>query len=175
MKKILIVVVLLMNLLATQAKAQCSDTHFLCKKQFSKEDKKGGWNINQQSHSESVEKGQVYELTLSAYQGLEYRLSVCTDIDGGTSATFQLAHDVMITVTDSSGNTSIERQRKVIFDNTTDATELHILFRSNKTEKFYLSINVPTAGKSKNSKLKDTDNVCVGVLLEHRKTKSSAL
>ncbi|MFT5820067.1 MAG: hypothetical protein ACI8ZM_001301 [Crocinitomix sp.] len=175
MKKILLVGLLLINFIAVQTYAQCDGTHLLCKKQLSKEDKKSGWNVNKQSESLSVEKSEEFEMFVTAYKGLEYRLSVCTDIDGGTAVPFQLSQDMMVTVTDSSGNTKIEKQRKVIFDNAADHTELYVLFRSNKTEKFYLTIGVPSTGKSASKKLKNTDLVCLGVLLEHRKTKTSAL
>lgn len=174
MKKLLLVGLLLTNLLAVEAGAQCNETFNLCKKQLSKEDKKAGWFVNQQSQSISFEKGKTYETTVTAYKGYEYRLSLCTDIDGGTPAKFVLSQDVMVTVTDSSGNSTIEKQRKVIFDNTENTEELYVLFRSNKTEKFYLSVSIPTVGKSASKKLKGTENVCVGVLLEHRKTKKSA-
>jgi hypothetical protein len=175
MKKILLVALLFMSFTAVQTYAQCEGTHLLCKKQLSKEDKKAGWNVNKQSESLSLEKGEEFEMFVTAYKGLEYRLSVCTDIDGGTPVPFQLSQDMMVTVTDSSGNTKIEKQRTVIFDNAADNTELYVLFRSNKTEKFYLTIGIPSTGSSTNKKLKKTDLICLGVLLEHRKTKNSAL
>ncbi|NOQ71032.1 MAG: hypothetical protein GQ574_03460 [Crocinitomix sp.] len=175
MKKILLVAILFMNLIAVQTYAQCEGTHLLCKKQLSKEDKKAGWNVNKQSESLSVEKGETFEMFVTAYQGLEYRLSVCTDIHGGTPVPFQVAQDMMVNVTDSTGNTKIEKQRKVIFDNAIETEELYVLFRSNKTEKFYLTIGIPSTGISASKKLKKTDFVCLGVLLEHRKTKKSAL
>lgn len=175
MKKTLLLTVLLMNLIAMQATAQCDGTHLLCKKQLSKEDKKAGWNVNKQSESLSVEKGTDYEMFVTAYQGLEYRLSLCTAIGGGTPVNFQLAQDMMITITDSLGNTRIEKQRKIIFDNATDNADLYVLFRSNKTEKYYLTVRIPSMGKSSNKKFKNTDLICLGVLLEHRKTKKSAL
>jgi hypothetical protein len=175
MKKILLIAVLLMNFIAVSAHAQCEETYILCKKQFSKADKKAGWNVNKQSLGIAAEKGQVFETTLSAYKGLEYRLSVCSEIDGGTAADFILEQETRVTVTDSAGNTSIERQRTVIFDSTTDPEEFYVLFRSNKTEKFYLTVNVPSGAKSSNKKLKNTESICIGILLEHRKTKKSAL
>ncbi len=163
-----------MNFAPLEVMAQCEEAYSLCTKQLSKEDKKAGWNVNKQSLGVSFEKGEVYEMDISAYSGLEYRLSVCSDIAGGTEAKFQLEQEVMVTVEDSLGNVTIERQRKVIFDNTTgENEELYVLFRSNKkNEKFYLSVNVPSEGKSK--KLGNTESVCVGVLLEHRRTKKSA-
>ena len=76
---------------------------------------------------------------------------------------------------DSVDNTSkVVREREVIFDNTNNAEELYILFRSNnKSEVFYITVNIPSAGKSK--KFKDSDFVCIGMLLEHRRTKKSSL
>jgi len=176
MKKILLIGIILTNLFAVQANAQCNETHLRCKKLLPKTDKKAGWNVNKQSHSESVEKGSEYEMFITAYKGLEYRLSVCTDVDGGTAVKFQLARDMMVTVKDSSGNTSIQKQRKIVFDNSEDENgELFVQFRSDKTEKFYLIVTIPSAGKSSAKKLKKTSFVCLGVFLEHRKMKKSAL
>ena len=173
MRKILLIAVLLMNFVAVQATAQCEETYLLCKKHFTKEENKAGWNVNKQSQGLSVEKGTEYETIVTAYKGLEYRLSVCTDIEGGIPANFKLERESMVTVTDSTGNTTIERQREVVFDSSINLEELYVLFRSNKTENFYLTVTIPSTGKSK--KLKDSDNVCIGVLLEHRKTKKSSL
>lgn len=174
MKKILLLSILSINFIALQTYAQCNETYNLCFKQLSKEDKKADWFVNKQSQSVAFQKGEAYETTLTAYKGFEYRLSVCADIDGGIPAQFQLSQDVMVNVTDSTGNTSIEKQRKVIFDNTDGNEELYVLFRSNKNEKFYLTVHVPAAGKSANKKLKNTEDACIGVLLEHRKTRNSS-
>ena len=65
---------------------------------------------------------------------------------------------------------NIKRQREVIFDNEDDGMTPFVLFTSDKTRKFYLSVNVPATGSSDNKKLTNSDNVCVGVLLEHRRT-----
>jgi len=175
MKKTLFIATLLMNIIAIQANAQCSETYNLCAKQFSKEDKNQDWNTNQQSESVSVEKGTVYETSVSAYKGMEYRLSVCTDVAGGTAAKFQLSQDVMNTIENEDGTTSIQKQRVILFDNNTDNADFYVLFRSNKTEKFYITVTIPTLGKSKNKKLKSPDYVCLGLLLEHRKVKASSL
>lgn len=175
MKKILLIAFFFANFITIQASAQCEETFNLCKKQFSKAEKKAGWNVNKQSLGISVEKGQEFETSVTAYTGLEYRVSVCSEIDGGTPINFKLEQEVLVTVTDSTGNKKIERQREVIFDNSVSTEELYVLFRSNKTEKFFLTISVPADGKSAQKQLKDTDFICIGVLLEHRKTKKSAL
>ena len=42
-------------------------------------------------------------------------------------------------------------------------------FRVEKSEKLYLRVNIPISGKSESKEFKDSDFVCVGVLLEHSK------
>jgi hypothetical protein len=170
MKKVLGIGVLLLSAIVFQAYAQCNKTHYLCMGQFSKEDKSAYWNLNNQSRSAAFEKGKVYEMSFVAYEGFEYRLSTCTDIESATGVKFELAKDIVVRVKDANGNTNIKRQREVIFDNEDDGMTPFVLFTSDKTRKFYLSVNVPATGSSDNKKLTNTDNVCVGVLLEHRRT-----
>ncbi|NOQ73691.1 MAG: hypothetical protein GQ574_16915 [Crocinitomix sp.] len=170
MRKVVGIGVLLLSAIMVQAYAQCNKTHYLCMGQFSKEDKSAYWNLNNQSRSAAFEKGKVYEMSFVAYEGFEYRLSTCTDIESSTGVKFELAKDIVVRVKDASGNTNIKRQREVIFDNEDDGMTPFVLFTSDKTRKFYLSVNVPATGSSDNKKLTNTDNVCVGVLLEHRRT-----
>lgn len=170
MKKLLFVGVLMMSIIVVEAVAQCNKTHYLCMGQFSKEDKSAFWNLNNQSRSAAFEKGKVYEMSFIAYEGFEYRLSTCTDIESATGVKFELAQDMIVRVMDENGNTNIKRQREVIFDNEDDGMTPFVLFTSDKTRKFYLSVQIPSTGSSQDRKLTNTDNVCVGVLLEHRRT-----
>lgn len=170
MKKVLGIGVLLLSAIVIQAYAQCNKTHYLCMGQFSKEDKSAYWNLNNQSRSAAFEKGKVYEMSFVAYEGFEYRLSTCTDVESVTGVKFELAKDILVRVKDADGNMNIKRQREVIFDNEDDGMTPFVLFTSDNTRKFYLSVNVPATGSSDNKKLTNSDNVCVGVLLEHRRT-----
>lgn len=170
MKKVLGIGVLLLSAIVIQAYAQCNKTHYLCMGQFSKADKSAYWNLNNQSRSAAFEKGKIYEMSFVAYEGFEYRLSTCTDIESATGIKFELAKDVVVRVKGADGSTSIKRQREVIFDNEDDGMTPFVLFTSDKTRKFYLSVNIPATGSSDNKKLTNTDNVCVGVLIEHRRT-----
>lgn len=170
MKKVLFAGIILCSAIVIQAFAQCNKTHYLCMGQFSKEDKSSYWNLNNQSRSGAFEKGKVYEMSFIAYQGFEYRVSTCTDVASSTGVKFELAQDVVVRVKDGNGNTNIKRQREVIFDNEEDGMTPYVLFTTDKTKKFYLSVNVPATGSSEDKKLTNTDNVCIGVLIEHRKT-----
>lgn len=169
MKKVLFSGVLLLSVIAIQAYAQCGNTHYLCLGQFSKEDKGAYWNLNNQSRSGAFEKGKVYEMSFIAYEGFEYRLSTCTDVASANGVVFELAQDMIVRVKDADGNTVMKRQKEVIFDNESDMAPF-VLFTTDKTRKFYLSVKVPSTGSSEDKKLTNTDNVCIGVLIEHRKT-----
>ena len=158
------------SIIVIQAYAQCGRTHYSCLDQFSKEEKGAFWNLNNQSRSAAFEKGKVYEMSFIAYEGFEYRVSTCTDVESANGVKFELAKDVIVRVKDGDGNTEIKRQREVIFDNEDDGMTPFVLFTTDKTTKFFLSVNVPATGSSEDRKLTNTDNVCVGVLIEHRRT-----
>lgn len=170
MKKVVFAGAFLFSIILLQAYAQCNRTHYMCTQQFSKEDRGSYWNMNNQSRSAAFEKGKVYEMSFIAYEGFEYRLSTCSDVESANSVKFELAKDIVVRVKDENGNTNIRRQREVIFDNEDDGMTPFVLFTTDKTTKFYVSVNVPATGSSEDKKLTNTDNVCVGVLIEHRKT-----
>ena len=101
MKKVLGIGVLLLSAIVIQAYAQCNKTHYLCMGQFSKEDKSAYWNLNNQSRSAAFEKGKVYEMSFVAYEGFEYRLTTCTDVESVTGVKFELAKDILVRVKDA--------------------------------------------------------------------------
>ena len=109
-------------------------------------------------------------MSFIAYAGFDYRISVCTDIEGGDKVRFELFHDAIVRVKDEYGNTNIKRQKESLYKNADDNLSPMVEFTVDQTKKFYLDVEVPSSGESKNKKLaKSSDNVCVGVLLEHRK------
>lgn len=170
MKKVVFSGILVLSAILIQAYAQCNRTHYLCLSQFSKEDKGAFWNLNNQSKSGAFEKGKVYEMSFICYEGFEYRLSTCTDVESANGVKFQLSQDMVVRVKDENGNTTMKRQREVIFDNEDDGMTPFVLFTTDQTKKFYVSVNVPATGSSEDKKLTNTDNVCIGVLIEHRRT-----
>lgn len=169
MKKILFAAPLLFVIIVLNTYAQCYKTHYLCTDRFSKEERGEYWNINNQSKSATFDKGKVYEMSFIAYSGFEYRVSTCTDIPSESGVKFELSQDIVVRVKDADGNTDIKKQREVIFDNEEDGMTPFVVFRTDKTKKFYLSVNVPATGSSQNKKLGNTDQVCVGALIEHRR------
>ena len=80
-----------------------------------------------------------------------------------------MLHDAIVRVKDEFGNTNIQRKKETLYSNQDDNLSPFVEFSVDQTKKFYLSVNVPASGESKDRKLSKTDNVCVGVLLEHKK------
>jgi hypothetical protein len=171
MKRALIIGAALMAFVAYEAYAQCTKTHYFCTSQLPEDQQKEFYNLNNQSKSANFAKGKTYKMSFIAYKGYDYRISVCTDIaEGGDKVRYELFHDAIVRVKDEYGNTNIQRKKESLYNNADDNLSPYLEFSVEKTTKFYLDVAVPASGESKNKKLKKTDNVCVGVLLEHKKT-----
>lgn len=170
MKRGIIIGALVFGFIAFQAYSQCKKTHYFCTSLLDKEKQAEFWNLNNQSKSATFQKGKIYKMSFIAYKGFDYRVSVCTDIvEGGDKVRFELFHDAIIRVKDEYGNTNIKRQKESLYNNTDDNLSPSLEFTVDKTKKFFLDVNVPVGGESKDRKLAKSDNVCVGVLLEHKK------
>jgi len=172
MKKALFFGFTLAVVVVLQAYSQCQKTHYFCTQQLTKEEQAEFWNLNNQSQSAMFAKGQVYEMSFIAYKGYDYRLSVCTDIVGGEKVEFEMLQDEVVRVKDEYGNTNIRKTKTSIYTNKDDSMKPTITFTTDKTKKIYVKVNVPGQGASKDKTLGKTDNVCVGVLLEHKEAAS---
>lgn len=172
MKKAALLAVIFMSGIVLEAFAQCSKTHYFCTSTLSKEEQGEYWDLNNQSKSAAVVKGEEYNLSFIAYKGYDYRLTVCTDAVEGTGETvsFVLAQDAIVRVKDEFGNTNIKKKKEDIYNNADDGNSSFVKFATDKTRKFYLTVQVPVDGESKNKKLGQQERVCLGVLLEHKKT-----
>ncbi len=168
MKRALLLTTLFVGFATIQTYAQCKKTHYFCTSQFTKEQQSEYWDLNNQSKSATFAKGKVYELSFICYKGYDYRLSVCTDILDGTGdkVSFELFQDAIVR---DEQTQRISKQRESIYNNTNDNMKTFVKFATDKTKKFYLEVNVPATGESKNKTLNQNDLVCVGVLLEHKK------
>lgn len=169
MKRAIILGSLLAVVVVLQAYSQCQKTHYFCTSVLSKEEQAEFWNLNNQSQSAMFAKGQVYEMSFIAYKGYDYRLTVCTDIvEGGDKVSFELLQDEVVRVKDEYGNTNIKKTKESIYSNADDDMKPSITFTTDKTKKIYVKVNVPSSGSSKDKSLGKSDNVCVGVLIEHK-------
>ncbi|MBD3638586.1 MAG: hypothetical protein HUJ25_14630 [Crocinitomicaceae bacterium] len=170
MKRTFLIGAVVVGIVAFQAYSQCAKTHYFCTSLLSEEQQKEYWSLNNQSKSATFAKGKTYKMSFIAYKGYDYRISVCTDIiEGGDKVRFELFHDAIVRVKDEYGNTNIKRQKESLYKNADDNLSPMVEFAVDKTTKFFLDVAVPESGESQDRKLKKSDNVCVGVLLEHKK------
>lgn len=148
------------------AYSQCQKTHYLCMDSFSKEEAAEYWNLNNQSKSAVFAKGEDYEMSFIAYKGYQYRVSACTDIveGAGERVTFELFQEVL-----KKEDGLTHKVKESFYKNTDDGNAPYVKYTSQKTTKIFIKLSVPATGESKNRKLNNTDNVCVGVLIEHKK------
>ena len=174
MKRAILLGLIFLGGIFLEAYAQCTRIHYFCSGQLSEEEQKEQlWSINNQSKSAPVAKGQEYNLSFIAYTGYDYRLTICTDAVQGAAepVNFKLSQDAIVRVKDAqTGQPILQKQPEVIFDNSSEGNQPFVKFATDKTKKFYLCVKVPSSGDSKNKQLGMEEKVCLGVLLEHKKT-----
>ena len=159
----------LIVLQSLQAQQSCRKVHNFCKELIPEEEQSKDWDLDNQSKSATVEKGKVYEMSFVAYHDYIYRISNCTDVEDGEKINFEIFHMELVRRPDKNGNPRIFKEKVSIYNNKADDMATFYKFRVEKSEKLYVQVNVPASGKSEAKQFKDSDFVCVGVLLEHKK------
>lgn len=151
------------------AQQSCKRVHEFCTNNLPEEEQVESWSFNNQSKSATFEKGKTYEMSFIAYQDFVYRLSTCTDIEEGTDKIeFELFHLELIRK-EVNGVNRLMREKVSMYSNKTDNLKEFYKFRVEKTEKLFVKVKIPGSGESADKKLRDSDFVCVGVLLQQRK------
>jgi len=145
----------------------CRKVHNYCKDAIPEEEQSKEWQLDSQSKSATVEKGKVYEMGFVAYKSYVYRISTCTDVEDAEKINFEIFHMELVRRPDKNGNPRIFKEKVSIYNNSADDMTQYYKFRVEKSEKLYLRVNVPVSGQSESKKMKGSDFVCVGVLLEH--------
>jgi len=160
----------LIGLIAIQATyaQSCRRVHNFCTENLPEEEQSKEWTFNNQSKSATFEKGKVYEMSFIAYKDYIYRISTCTDIADGEKINFEVFHNELVRK-EMNGTTRLVKEKISIFNNKTDNFKSYYKFRTEKTEKIYVKIKVPSSGESQSKQYKDSEFVCVGVLLQNRR------
>ncbi len=173
MKKILFFGIAFSGILTYQvvtAQQNCSKVHNFCKTAIPEEEQTKDWSMDNQSKSATFEKGKTYEMSFIAYQDFVYRLSTCTDVvEGGEKINFEISRMELVRKNDNAGNQRLFKEKVVVYNNNTENMKGFYKFRVEKTEKLFVKVNIPSSGKSENKSLTDSEYVCVGVLIEHRR------
>lgn len=157
---------------SVQAQQSCRKVHNFCKNVIPEDDRSKMWELDNQSKSATVEKGKVYEVSFIAYKDFVYRLSTCTDVADGEKINFEILHTELVRRPDKNGNPRIFKDKVAIYNNTSNDMTQFYKFRVEKSEKLYVKVNIPASGKSESKQFKDSDFVCVGVLLEHSRAEA---
>jgi len=152
-----------------QAQQSCRKVHEFCKDGIPEEQQTKNWEMDNQSKYATVEKGKIYEMSFIAYGNFVYRISTCTDVEDAEKINFEIFHTELVRRPDKNGNPRIFKEKVSIYNNKANDMTQFYKFRVEKSEKLYLRVNIPVSGKSEAKEFKDSDFVCVGVLLEHSK------
>lgn len=159
----------LVVLQSIQAQQSCRKVHEFCKDAIPEDEQTKNWEMDNQSKYATVEKGKTYEMAFIAYRDFVYRISTCTDVEDAEKINFEIFHTELVRRPDKDGNPRIFKEKVSIFNNKTNDMTQFYKFRVEKSEKLYVRVNIPVSGKSESKEFKDSDFVCVGVLLEHSK------
>jgi len=158
---------------ATYAQNSCKRVHNFCSEGLPEEEQTGDWSFDNQSKSATFEKGKTYEMSFVAYKNFVYRVATCTDIiEAGENIQFEVFRNELVRK-EVNGALRLLKQKKSIFNNQTSEKESFFKIRMKKTEKIFVQVSIPSSGKSATKQFKDSEYVCVGVLLEHRRVKKT--
>lgn len=151
------------------AQNSCRKVHNFCTNALPEDEQSKMWSFDNQSKSATFEKGKVYEMSFIAYKDFVYRIATCTDItEGADKINFEVFHNELVRKPMKDG-TRLIKEKISIYNNNTDNMSSFYKFRVEKTEKIYVKVNIPQGGDSATKQYKDSEYVCVGVLLQHRK------
>ena len=152
-----------------QAQQSCRKVHEFCKDGIPEEEQTKNWEMDNQTKYATVEKGKTYEMSFISYRDFVYRISTCTDVEDAEKINFEIFHTELVRRPDKDGNPRIFKEKVSIYNNKANDMTQFYKFRVEKSEKLYVRVNIPISGKSESKEFKDSDFVCVGVLLEHAK------
>jgi hypothetical protein len=163
MKKLFVLGILVIAFHAV-AGAQCRETWKFCRRG----DK--SFQFNSQSTSGVVEMGNDQTLSIMVYKDVVYRFSFCSDRDEvNGKIQFDIFEMKTVQRYDPQKQRNVyEQERVYVFRNTEVEMVQEIEFTSRETRRLFVRIVVPEAG-SGDRKMKMSDYVCVGALVEHKK------
>ena len=172
MKKVIIFGIGLIALVFIQsvnAQNSCRKVHNFCTNILPDDEQSNAWLFDNQSKSATFEKGKVYEMSFIAYKDFVYRIATCTDIiEGSDKINFEVFHNQLVKK-EINGVNRLIKEKTAIYNNNSDNMSAFYKFRVEKSEKIYVKVNIPNSGDSATKQYKDSEFVCVGVLLQHRK------
>jgi hypothetical protein len=174
------------------AQSECSYYH---KKECA--NKEGvSMKYDSQSKSAVLGKGQISEFYMVAYQGLDYRITLCAEEILGEQVQFKIYEKQRILIQEEGAVEQEEGEgeydaysdayseaetggndpqfkvvKELLYDNATDNYSKSIEFSAEGSMSLIVEVSIP--GESGGSKLKIREMGCVGVLIEHAKSRKA--
>src|ERR1035437_6469179 len=111
-----------------------------------------GFSYNGQSRSGLFAKGQSSTIKAVFYKGMDYHISVCCEEK--TPINFSIKD---------------EKTGEVLYDNASDNNTNEIQLTNENTRHVNIVVTIP-GGDSKVDKVKGTDGMCAGLLIEHKRS-----
>lgn len=155
------------------AQNNCKRMHRFCVSSFAKDQSKGTWNFDNQSKTTTIERGQVYEMSFVAYSNFIYRVATCTDeMNPDYKIKFEVLKNELVKK-EVNGKMRLLKAKTTVFTNASEGVdaENYYKFRVNKTQKIYVKVTIPAVKKSAEANSNESKYACLGVLLQHRRTK----
>ncbi len=146
----------------------CREEHTYCDRSKDK-----SWQISPQSKSGTFAKGDVHEISVILYDGVDYRFSFCSnkpEMEGKLE--FEIFTEKTVRKYDpAKKRVGYMKERQSKYNNREDEMAQSIEFQAHGTKKVFIRIRVPDGASEGSSKrkLKASDVVCVGVLVQHQR------
>lgn len=112
-----------------------------------------GFTYNGQSRSGLFAKGQSSTIKAVFYKGMDYHVSVCCE---------EKEQQINFSIKDA-------KTGDVLYDNATDNNTAEIQLTNENTRSVNILVTIPGGGE-KIDKVKGTEGMCAGLLIEHRRS-----
>lgn len=146
----------------------CRDEHTYCDRGKDK-----GWQTSTQSKSGTFAAGETHEISLIIYDGIDYRFSFCAnnpELDGQIVVEMFTEKTVRKYIPEKR-RMGYVKEKESRYTNREDEMAQSFEIQADGTKKIFLRVTVPDGPSEggRGRKLKASDVICVGVLVQHQK------
>ena len=140
------------NLPKVAATSPCQDFH----RKSCQRSPDDGFSYNGQSKSGLFAKGQSSTIKAIFYKGMDYHISVCCEEK--TTINFSIKDAK-----------PLKPENELLYDNSTDNNTNEVQLTNENTRHVNIMVTIP-GGDPKIDKVKGTEGICAGLLIEHRRS-----
>ena len=184
----LVLFIICMAATSVSAQSECQYYH----KKFCENKDGMAMKYDSQSKSAILGKGQISEFHMVAYGGLDYRITLCAEENLGSQVQFKIYEKQRVLLKDNE-NTNAEEEsnyedayseegesedgpkfkmvKELLYDNASDNYSNTLEFTADGSMSLIIEVIAP--GDAGGNKLKIREMGCVGVLIEHVKSRNA--